>query len=249
MKKTLLMAAAALAAGIITSQAQPVYSQNVVGYVSIPVKTGYNNIANPLDTGANTLTNIIDNSAGMWNYTLVYMWNGTGYNTFTLDNAVAGGVADATDSFAVPSPILGPGTAFFFLNNTGVSNLVTIVGTVHTDGTGSGSIGVTTNGLSSSPSLTFIGSKFPVGGGLSSELQLPATNVSAGIDFTLVQIPLINSAGNITGFSTVTVDSSFPTGFGDATDSVGVPQPIIPVAQGFFYFNNTGSPKKWIQSL
>ena len=61
MKKTLLMAAAALAAGIITSQAQPVYSQNIVGYVNQTFVSGYVNVANPLDNGGgNSLTNIID---------------------------------------------------------------------------------------------------------------------------------------------------------------------------------------------
>jgi hypothetical protein len=55
--KTLLIAAAALAAGIMTSQAQ-VYSQNIVGYINIPLtnSTGFTLVANQLDvdgTGTN----------------------------------------------------------------------------------------------------------------------------------------------------------------------------------------------------
>ncbi len=54
--KTLLIASAALAAGILTSSAQT-YSQNIVGYVSqslvyngsTPSSHGWANVANPLD--------------------------------------------------------------------------------------------------------------------------------------------------------------------------------------------------------
>src|ERR1035441_6352568 len=39
--KTLLLSAAALlAAGFVSSQAQPVYSQNIVGYASVPTANG-----------------------------------------------------------------------------------------------------------------------------------------------------------------------------------------------------------------
>ena len=245
MKKTLLIAAAALAAGIMTSQAQ-VYSQNIVGYVNKPAPVGYVNVANPFDAGLNTLTNIIDNSAGAWNYTLVYRYTGTGFETYTMDNAFPTGVGDPTDSFGVPSPIFAPGSAFFFFNNTGASNTLTMVGTVHKDGTGAGTVGLTTNVLASGS--RFIGSVLPVGGNLGTTLQL--TNSGTSIDYTLIQIPVINGVGNITGFSTVTVDSGFPpTGFGDATDSFAVPEPVIPVASGFFFNNNTGSPKQWTQAL
>jgi hypothetical protein len=52
--KTLLIAAATLAVGAITSQAQ-VYSQNVVGYINIQLTNGFNLIANQLDVdGART---------------------------------------------------------------------------------------------------------------------------------------------------------------------------------------------------
>ncbi|MGD0745241.1 MAG: hypothetical protein ABSA45_08810 [Verrucomicrobiota bacterium] len=54
--KTLLVACAALALTYATSQAQPVYSANVVGYVNLTLTNGFNMISNPLDldgTGTN----------------------------------------------------------------------------------------------------------------------------------------------------------------------------------------------------
>ncbi len=60
--KTLLIAAAALAATVISSEAQ-VYSANVVGYVNVVLQGGYNLEANPFDDGnGNHLTNLINPS-------------------------------------------------------------------------------------------------------------------------------------------------------------------------------------------
>jgi hypothetical protein len=57
--KTLLIAAATLAVGAITSQAQ-VYSQNVVGYINLTLTNGYNLVANQLDfDGTKTNNNVV----------------------------------------------------------------------------------------------------------------------------------------------------------------------------------------------
>ncbi|MDR3573132.1 MAG: hypothetical protein P4L50_04685 [Anaerolineaceae bacterium] len=244
MRKTLLIAGAALAASIISSQAG-VYSQNIVGYVNIPAKLGYNNIANPLDCG-NSLTNIIQ-PGPTWDYTLVNIWNGSGYTTYTIDSGMSTGVSDINDNNPVPSPTIKPGQAFFFLNNA-ASNTLTIVGSVHTDAlaTGAQTVGSTTNVLVTSPALQFIGSVLPVGGGLASVLQFPTNGPT---DYALVQVPVINAAGNITGFTIYTVDSSMNTGFSDVNDNNPVAEPIIPVGSGFFFLNNTGNQQKWVQGL
>ena len=74
--KSLAIAAATLAVGAITSQAQ-VYSQNIVGYVNAPTVAGqYVLLCNPLDDGTNTL-NSLASSAGIGS--LVQVWNGAGY--------------------------------------------------------------------------------------------------------------------------------------------------------------------------
>ena len=73
MKKTLLIAAAALAAGVVTSQAQ-VYSANVVGYVNAVIPANQLTlVANPLDDGTNTVTSL---GASLPNKSSIQVWNG-----------------------------------------------------------------------------------------------------------------------------------------------------------------------------
>ncbi len=82
--KTLLIAAAALAAGVISSQAQ-VYSANVVGYVNVVLPAGQFVLAsNPLDDGTNTVTSL---GAALANKSSIQVWNGT---SFTVASKGAG---------------------------------------------------------------------------------------------------------------------------------------------------------------
>jgi len=92
MKKTLLIAAAALAASVISSQAQ-VYSQNIVGYVNTPLPG-----ANKLTFINNPLTEVngsVTNEAGAVLSSLVggevvYVWNGTGFYQYVFGGVGAG---------------------------------------------------------------------------------------------------------------------------------------------------------------
>src|SRR5690349_8577884 len=83
--KTLLIAAAAMAAGVSASMAQVTYSQNIVGYVNVTAPAGqYIMIANPLTTGNDVLTNVITAPTGA---SQVQIWNGStfvGYTYSTL---------------------------------------------------------------------------------------------------------------------------------------------------------------------
>jgi len=152
MKKTLLMAAAALAAGVITSQAQ-VYSQNVVGYVNQTIPAGgYQIIGSQLingsdanatngDVNATLINGLISDpndppSAGT-NSQMIY-WNGSGFTTFYYFNQ-----ADATTWEGAASPAgwylpsgaqasvnLQNGHATFIYNHSLIPMTVTTVGTV-----------------------------------------------------------------------------------------------------------------------
>jgi hypothetical protein len=91
-KTLLLAAAAALAAGILSSSAQ-VYSANVVGYVNVVLPPGPNFqfVANPLDSGNNVLTNTmqslpIGSKVYKWDYI-----NGAFDLIFTRSSLGAGG--------------------------------------------------------------------------------------------------------------------------------------------------------------
>ena len=95
MKKTLLIAAAALAAGMLSVQAQSnVYSQNIVGYYNVTIPAfGYSPVGNQLLTGTdanktNNNVNAIFNGTGLvsdsngGNNSVLYYWTGTTFSQF-----------------------------------------------------------------------------------------------------------------------------------------------------------------------
>jgi len=242
MKKTLLIAAAALAASVISSEAQ-VYSQNIVGYVNVPLAAGYNIVSVPLNgnNGNNALTNTIDNSSGNYNGAYLYTYNGHSFDQITFDNTMATGFGDAADLNPVPTPTFNPGTAFYINNNTGLLLTNTFVGSVAI----ATIPGSTTNVVASNKSM--VGSVLPIGGGLISVLGLP--NPAGANNGCYVYVPNI-SGGSIHGYVQTTVDNGFGTGFGDAADLNQAPEPVIPVAGGFLFDNNVGGgPINWVQSL
>jgi hypothetical protein len=241
MKKTLLIAAAALAASVISSQAQ-VYSQNIVGYINSAVPANYTLQAVQLNlSGGNSLTNVIQNPGGIYDGSGVFLWNGTGYTQYTIDSGFVSGVGDAADAAGVPAPTLAPGTAFLF-NNQGVSNNITYVGTVPVNSLP----GTTTNTIPGDKVLTLVASVLPVGGGISTSLGF--TNAAGSLDGNYVFVPKF-AGGVQTGFNQYTFDSGFASGFGDAADAAQAPEPQIPVGGGFFYGNQDGITRTWIQSL
>ena len=117
--KTLLIAAAALAAGLACSQAQNVYSANVVGYVNLTISGSaggkFTMIANPLNTTNNTLDGVLNNA----NVPIpcdFYRWNGSGFDIATYFGSW---------SF---NHSLAPGEGGFILTDTSFTN--TFVGEV-----------------------------------------------------------------------------------------------------------------------
>jgi hypothetical protein len=164
--KTLLIAAAALAAGVISSQAQ-VYSQNIVGYVNvvIPGAAATSLIATPLDDGnANQLTNVV---GGLPPGSTVTTWSGTAFNTPILNQA---GVWQGNAS-------LPPGTGYFVKNgkasspnytNTFVGNVVALSGG-----------GTTTNALVAGYNL--VGSQLPYGGDLTTNVSFNTPTAKGNI--------------------------------------------------------------------
>jgi hypothetical protein len=242
--KALLIAAAALAAGVITSQAQ-VYSQNIVGYVNQPLGGGWNGVANPLDNSTgNSLTNIIQNPVGNFDGTFVYTWNGTSFTVVQYDSSQPTGIANSSDTAAVPSPIINPGEGFFF-NNQYQSVTNTFVGQVHID---SGTYpGTSTNIISDSQTYSFVSSVLPIGGGLSSVLGL--TNSAGALDGTFIYLPNISATGAFLGYNVVQFDSSQTTGFANSADTSAVPEPVIPVGASFLINNQSGAAITWVQSI
>ena len=150
MKKTLLAVAAALAASVISSQAQ-VYSQNVVGYYNtvIPSHKFYF-FANQLTTGTDAaqtnnnvnlvLTNGFTSDPNGVTNSVVYVWTGAGYGTiltyftgsdadnfFVLSGAINGWY-DGGGNYS--SQAIVPGVGGFIYNAATGSITNTYVGTV-----------------------------------------------------------------------------------------------------------------------
>jgi len=133
------MTAAALAAGVISSQAQgTVYSQNVVGYVNLAVPAGgLQMVANQLDTGSNTLDNVLSGSGLVSSKTSVLFWNGAGYNQYTYlncaDSPSTPGLAgwyNAALTEVGTNTYLAPGQGVFMRNGAGAAITVPTVGQV-----------------------------------------------------------------------------------------------------------------------
>jgi hypothetical protein len=267
MKKTLLIAAAALAAGVISSQAQAVYSQNIVGYVNQPTPAGFSLFSNPLDTqdgtGAvnNNATNVFPNpfnaitQAGPLDGNQLLIWTGTKYNTYVFDSNPSDtptGFTDTTGTHVLTPPLLGPGVGFYINNTTGASLTNTVVGGVRGVITG----GVSNNVVIPTQQFNLLGSATPLGGNILTNLLLSNTfNVgtqSGPLDGCQILIPRYNVAGILIAYTTYVFDSNpsdTPTGFTDTTGSVVLPAPVIPVGGGFFFVNTTGVALNWTQQF
>lgn len=110
--KTLAIAAATLAVGAITSQAQ-VYSQNIVGYATVTAPAGkYILVANPLTTGNDTITNVLHGLPGA---TILYYWNGSGWLGYTFSAGTGNWTYSGNN---VNNTNLPPGQGFFLYNPT-----------------------------------------------------------------------------------------------------------------------------------
>jgi hypothetical protein len=169
--KTLLIAAAALVAGIVSSEAQ-VYSANVVGYVSIPLAEGFNLIANPLDadgTGTNnTVTGLFTNALPV--NSSVFAWNGSGYNI----SSYAANKAHTATNWTVNLSV-NPGAGIWVsipagAYNGGTSNFVS-VGTVLQ--------GNLVNPNIAGPGYWMVSSQVPISGDIGTNLSyVPSLNDS-----------------------------------------------------------------------
>jgi hypothetical protein len=231
--KTLLIAAAALAATVISSQAQ-ILSQNVVGFanqtnvanttylITIPFTVGVSNGANevwPVVGGIGGTPTIPDSST-------ILLWNGGGYDTFLSDSFSASGWDDAGGNPIPNSPILPTGTGFFFIPFANTS--YTVAGSVAVN------IG-TSNVVHLLANTTYLVSpKVPYGGFVTN--GNPVTG-AGGVGLSSINgLPdsstLLIWTGS--GYSTFLSDS-FSTSLWD--DAGGNPIPLPPsvsVMQGFF---------------
>jgi len=223
MRKTLLIAAAALAGSIISSQAQ-VYSQNIVGYVNIPLTSGtLANITAALDadgTGTNNTISSVFATPSIGD--TVYSFNGAGYDVLSYISKGSGHpVVYVTNWFngatAEPNYSINPGESVFYL--PAASQTVTEVGVALT-GTLKNSY------FPAAGKIALLGSVSPIGGGLTSVL---------GYEPNLGDNVYVYGSGAYNVYSYIAKGSGHPVvyvtnWFNGATAG----EPVINVGQGFW---------------
>jgi len=246
MKKTLLIAAAALAASVISSQAQ-VYSQNIVGYYNVPV--GGNQFGLIANQFTNTATGISDIFSGSLvsdvngvNNTVILIWNPvtsqySSYQYFSAADAVTdfggGSLAgwwDAGASVRHNEPLLVGQSAFIQNINNASPITVTLVGTVPQG----------TNVINLNQGYTLVGSPVPVSTNIASSVIGFAGNSDVnGInnDVILLWNPVTSQYSSFQYFNQADAVTDFgpgsQAGFWDAGASAY--QNIAPnVGSGFF---------------
>jgi len=244
MKKTLLMAAAALAAGVISSQAG-VYSQNIVGYANIatPAAGQHYLLTVPFTIGVSNGVNEVFGSnlpAG----STILIWTGTSFSTALYDNTDPNGVGagapvwyQGDDSTPLsPLPTLPTGQGFFLAPTAPITNVFA--------GAISVAVGTSNNIVLPSAGVHYlVGSAVPYAG-----LVTNGTSSTGGPN--LNGLPAGTSLLIWTGasYTTVVYDNTDPNGIGagapnwyqgdDSTPYVdpatGGNVPSITVGQGFF---------------
>jgi hypothetical protein len=220
--KTLLIAAAALVAGVASSEAQ-VYSANVVGYVSVTAQPGqFVLVENPLTTSDDVISNVLQNLPGG---TSVQIWNGAGFDTLiysALSHAWKNGAANADNT---PLP---PGVGFFLQNSsTAITN--TFVGSVVAASGG----GTATNVLSTS--LTPVGSLLPYADVVTNGATF---NLTVGGGSTLQQWSVAGQQFNTFIYSALA--HSWKLGSVNSN-------PVVNVAEGFFI--QPSAATNWVETL
>ena len=227
------MSAAALAVGVISSQAQTtVYSQNVVGYVNLALTPGGYELASPaldLDgTGTNgTISTVVGTNVATG--TTVLAWNGTGYDTLTYESGGRGQpvawqlLGTGTDA-TYP---LNAGEGFFISDPTDTS--LTLTGQVLNNS-------VTNNYVAAAGVYALVGAKIPYGGDIASNLNYVANSGDTILTW------------NGSNFNTYVYESG-GRGQPVAWQLLGTGQqdPVISVGQGFFLdpaVNNT-----WVETF
>lgn len=246
--KTLLLSAAALlAAGIVTSQAQsPVYSQNVVGYASIVAPSAFTLMTVPFQVGVSNGGNEVFGTS-LPDGTQIYLWNATS-GKFTVDYYDTGAVGPSQpwlmsdDATPTNAPILAPGQGFYLLAPGGVTN--TFAGVVAVN------VGAT-NTLALGSFFNLVGSVIPAAGTVSNSiinLGGPGTQPNG---FNLpdgTQVFIYDSTHNkyvVNYFDTGAVGPSQPWCMSD--DATPTNAPSVSVGQGLFILPPGGAT--WSQTL
>jgi len=216
--KTLLIAAAALAAGVMSSQAQGVYSQNIVGYVNLSISNGFNLVNIPLDLDGTGTNNVVNTVIGtnLPTGSIIESWTPTGGFT---PNTFGPTGKNPTPHWTTPTATYNPGQGIFVYNPSNTVVNLTIVGTVLQGGL--------TNSYIDSAGFSLVGGQFPVAGGISSTFG-----------YTPSDSDIAETWSPTAGF---TPNTYGPTGK-NPTPHWTTGEPQLAVGQGVFIFTTNTAP-------
>lgn len=244
MKKTLLIAAAALAASVISSQAQ-VYSQNIVGYVNVVESAGGFNLEAPqldLDgTGTNDTVSTVYPNPSVNDAVYSFNTNSGAYDIISFLVKSQGHGANQTfttnwydlNGNVASSYPINVGKGVFY--NAAVNETNTFTGVVLS--------GTLTNGFFPAPgTFNLVASQVPIAGGLDSVLgYVPNVNDSVYI-YTNGQYAIYSYLIKSQGHG---ANQTFTTNWYDLNANPG--EPVINVGQGFWF--NPLTQNTWVQTF
>jgi hypothetical protein len=235
--KTLLIASAvALAAAVTSTQAQTVYSQNIVGYVNQTFATagGSYFITAPVQ-GTNTQIETLMASS-LQSFDNVLIWNGNGYNSFLYlgpnNGNPTGEDWDDANGNAVASPTVAAGQGFFYQTLSGNVETNTWTGTC-----------VLSNEIT-----------LPTAGGSYAVASTPP--IASALEGTNINLPLqpfdnvlIWNGNGYNSFLYLGPNNGNPTGEDwDDANGNAVASPTVNVGQAFFYQTLSGNNETWTQN-
>jgi hypothetical protein len=251
--KTLLLSAAALlAAGIVSTQAQPVYSQNVVGYANVVTAGGTFALSVPFaignTNGANEIWPLMSDNVTptLPDGSEILIWNGNGYNSFYSDSG-SPTLWDGSDgSTPAPAPELKVGQGFFLIPSSATTNV--FAGTIPVN-VGSSNVTTLSGGtFLVAPVVPYAGSvtngNLTTGAGGPNLWAVPNSG-GGGANGIPDGSELLIWNGN--GYNSFYSDSGSPTLWDGSDGSTPTPAPTIKVGQGFFIIPS--SPFTWTVGL
>lgn len=236
--KTLLIAAVALAFGLATSQAAPVYSQNVVGYVNVPLTNGVFSVVAPtLDLDGTGIHNTV--ATVFTTPTIgdtVYVFNGSGYDVLNYTVVGSGRPPVYTTNWFNGSAVassypINPGVSVFYL--PAANETATLVGNVLQ------STNLVNTYFPAAGNFELLSSVAPIAGGLTSVL---------GYHPTIGDTVYIYDNGQYDTYNYTVVGSGRPpvyttNWFNGSLQS----EPVIQVGQGFWMLPAASS--SWVQNF
>lgn len=219
--KALILSAAMVAAGALSSQAQSVYSVNVVGYVNQPVQANkFYLINNPLDlsaSGGNAVSNVLPITDPNWDSTTIYLFQAGALNP--VETYIGGfGWYPGTN-------VLAPGQGYYVY--PGTNGTLTFTGTV-----------VTNSSQILGAGFNLVSSAFPI------STNLVGIGLQGVDSDTIYRFDPVGQSLN----DLITFIGGYGWYDGNANNGGPTNGPNVNVGEAFFYYN-ANTPNTWTQSF